>query len=172
MERNGGSTPTDQTAVLTAGKVSGRAALGGAVVSLVQHATREIRVLAPHLEPAVFNSSAFTDVLSRFTTRHPRQQVCLLVEDAGRTLRDNGRLAHVLGRLSGRAELRTLDEQDRGTRELLMIIDRSAFLFAEDASQLAGVIGLNNAPETAKLVERFDSAWQRSEPVALKSLGL
>lgn len=149
----------------------GYEALRDAAAALVHAARREVRLFAPYLEPAVFNTAAFSGALAEFARQHARNHVRVLVEDAVQLQRDNDRLVALTRRLSDRVELRVVEENDRGARDLYLIADRTACLHREAMDRVEAVV-LHKAQDIAALIERFDAVWERAEPIALRTLGL
>jgi hypothetical protein len=162
---------TDQIPVVE-GQLRGPPAMIAAVASLIRQAEREVRLYAPYLEPAIFNNSAVTSALSAFAARRSRQRVMLLVQDASATVRENSRLVGVALRLSDSIEFRCMGEDDRGAQDLFLVVDHTKFLSLEDATRASGVVDLQSPYEATKLMDRFDTAWDRGESIALRSLGL
>lgn len=157
---------------LTEGRVQGPEALAQAVAALVRSARREARLFAPQVAPAIFSSAAVTAALGYFAAQHTRNSARLLVEDAVQLLRDNGRLIQLARRIASGLELREVEDNDRGARDLYIIADRSAHLIQEDVGRNDAVLAARVPHETNQLIERFDAAWDRATPLALHTLGL
>lgn len=159
-------------AVLTDGLVHGPEALVHAAAALLHAARRNIRLFAPQVAPALFSSAAVTDALAHFAARHARNSARLLIEDAAQLLRDNGRLVQRARRLADAVELREVEDTERGARDLYIIVDRSAHLLQEDIGRNDAVVATGAPHQTLELIERFDAAWDRATPLALRTLGL
>lgn len=161
----------DPTPALVEGALQGAEEVARGIAALVRLARREVRLCAPYLDPAAFNSAAVVEALGAFAVRHPRNRLHLLIEDVPQVLRDNGRLVVLARRAADTVELRAVPENERGARDLYLVVDRSARLVQEDVTRAAAVLS-RAAPETAPLIERFNAAWARAEPIALRTLGL
>ena len=168
-EPESATSATDATA--TTGAIHGPEALALALASLIGASRRDVRIFAQRLNPAVFNSAAMTGAISQFATQHPRNRLRLLIEDRSDLLRDNGRLLDLARRLADAVELREVDDNDRGARDLFLVADRSASLVQEDIGRADAVVD-RQAVEALKLIERFDAAWERGASIALRTLGL
>lgn len=149
--------------------LQGPEALARFVCRLADAAQRELRLFAPRLAPASFDASAHA-ALSRFLTRHPRNRLYMLIEDEAQVRRDHERLLELARRTADRFELRVVDEADRGAREMYLVADRTAALWQEDAAHDAA--RACTRVEAVRLAERFDTAWERAQPAALRTLGL
>jgi hypothetical protein len=168
-------SPTDKADSqprLAEGAVHGTEALAQAVAALLASARREVRLFAPYMEPAVFHTAAVTGAIARFAAQHSRNRVNVLVEDVAQVMRDNGRLVDLARRLADGVELREIEDNDRGARDLFLLVDRSAFLVLEDIGRSDGVVSARAPQELAQLVSRFNDVWDRATPVALRTLGL
>lgn len=163
--------PTSTPSALADGAIHGQEALRTGAAALLRYARRDARLAAPYLDPAIFNTGSVADALSEFVTRHPRNRVRILVEDINQVLRDNGRLVSLVRRLADSIELREVEENERGARDLYFVADRAVCLFQEAADGMDGVV--SHVPrEIATRLERFEAAWHRAQPVALRTLGL
>lgn len=153
------------------GAAHGQEALRTAAAALLQHAGREVRLAAPYLDPTIFNTGSVADALSNFVTRHPRNRARILIEDINQVIRDNGRLVGLVRRLADSIELREVEENERGARDLYLVADRAVCLFQEAADGTDGVVSRASREINTRL-ERFEAAWNRAQPVALRTLGL
>lgn len=158
--------------ILADGLVRGPDALAHAIAAVLRSARRDARLFAPQLAPSIFSSAAVTAALARFATGHARNRARLLVEDATQLLRDNGRLVQLARRLAAGLEVREVEDNDRGARDLYIVADRLAFLLQEDIGRNDAVVATRAPQETNGLIERFDTAWDRATPLALSTLGL
>lgn len=153
------------------GQARGPQAVAQAFCALARAARLELRLFAPQLQPAVFGTAEAAGALAGFLTQHPRNRLRVLVEDAAQVRRDNDRLIELGRRLPDQLELRAVAEPDRGARDLYLVADRSALLHQEDVARDEAVVAESRL-EAARLMERFNGAWERAEPLALRTLGL
>lgn len=145
--------------------------LRGAILALVAAARRDIRLYAPRLNPHLFNTASVNDAFAAFAVQHARNRIRILIEDMTQVLRDNGRLLDRARRLGGSIELRELEESERGARDLYLLADRTAVLIQEAVEEIDGTV-LTEKPRIGSLIQRFDNAWERAQPVGLRTLGL
>ncbi|MBI3897064.1 MAG: hypothetical protein HY308_02075 [Gammaproteobacteria bacterium] len=160
------------TTPLSEGPLRGREALSAALAALIQQTQRELRLYAPRLDRTVFNVSIVSSALTAFATHHPRNRVCLLVDNAADTLRDNDRLSAAIQRLAGNIDVREFDENDRGAGDLFLVSDRAGHILQDDITRTEAIVVLNTPRETVALIERFNNQWERGVRVALRPLGL
>lgn len=171
-ESQSSTDKADSQPTFAEGAVHGTEALAQTVAALVASARREVRLFAPYMEPAVFHTAAVTSAIARFAAQHARNRVNVLVEDVAQVMRDTSRLVDLARRLADGVALREIEDNDRGARDLFLLVDRSAFLVLEDIGRSDGVVSARAPQELAQLVSRFDDAWERATPVALRTLGL
>ena len=157
---------------LTEGLVKGSEGLARAVTALLRSARRQVRLFAPYLDPNVFHTAAVTGAMTRFGAQHLHNRVQILIEDVAQVRRDNGRLVEIARRLADAVEIRQVEDNDRGARDLFLLADRAAFLLQEDVGRNDGVVSARAPQEAAQLIGRFDALWERATPVALRTLGL
>jgi hypothetical protein len=129
-------------------------------------------LFAPFLEPTVFQAASVTGAMARFAAQHAHNRLHLLIEDVAQVRRDNSRLIELSRRLADAIELREVEDNDRGARDLFLLADRAAFLMQEDVGRGNGVVSARAPQEAAQLIARFDDIWERATPVALRTLGL
>lgn len=166
-------TSTDQNdPALSEGLIHGVDALAQAVAALLSSARRHVRLFAPYLEPSIFQTASVTAAMARFVAQHSHNRVYVLIEDVAQVRRDNGRLIELARRVSDGVELREVEDNDRGARDLYLLADRAAFLMQEDVGRSDGVVSARAPQEAAQLIARFDEIWERATPVALRTLGL
>jgi hypothetical protein len=163
------ATETNDTA-LAEGAIRGPEKIREAIVTLVRLGRRVVRLSAPHLDPAVFNTAVVADAIVAFAKR-PQNRMQILLEDVAQVRRDNDRLIVLVRRLADAVELREVDDSLRGSRDLYLLIDRSACLVQEDVDRNDAVVHRAGS-EAASRIARFDAAWDQASPVALRTLGL
>lgn len=133
---------------------------------LIDRAQHEVALFAPQLPAELFNTVAFIRAFASFAARHRRNRGRLLLGDAPQALRDNDRLVALARRLSDAILVRQVAENDRGDRDIVLLVDHSAYLQQQDSARVEAVLDTRGGPAIAKLVDRFEAMWDRSEPVA------
>ncbi len=153
--------------------IRGRDEIRDHIAALVERAGREVAVFAPQYDAFYFNTARLADALARFAARHRQNRARVLVEDTEQLLRDNERVVELIRRFSDAIELRQLDEQDVGLRELWVCTDHNGYLQQLDVAKPECVVDFNNRQEAAALVRRFDEVWNRGVPLpGVRTLGL
>ncbi len=145
----------------------------GIIASLVANARREIKVFAPILDPFYFNTPAMEQSLIGFTLAHPHNRVQLLIEDIPALLLDQARLVGLVRRLSGRIEIRRVDDDAVGQREFFVVADGRGYFHQIDYQGRESSTDFDASGEAALLVRRFEELWERSARIPdLQTTGL
>lgn len=153
--------------------VRGSDAVRNVLAPLVDRAQHDIALLAPQLPPTLFNTVAFARAFASFAARHRRNRGRVLLDDVQQALRDNDRLVELARRLSDTLSIRQVGEDDRGNRDILLIVDHSAYLQQHDLAHMEAIVDTRGGPPIAEVMQRFDVMWERSEPLAaLNPIGL
>jgi hypothetical protein len=136
-----------------------------AIAATVGLGRREIVVFAPQLDAFFYNGSQLGRSLASFAASHQQNRARILVEDAGQVLRDNDRLVTICRRMSEFIQLREVAEQHRGLREMFVIVDGGSYLHQIDVTEPECVVDPFGRQKAALLRQRFNSMWERSEPL-------
>lgn len=142
-----------------------RDAVRAQLTLLANQARHEIRVFAPHLDPALFNTADLTHLLASFVARDRHNLVHILVEDSEQTVRDNDRIVHLCQRMSDFVQLRRVSEEHAGLKEMFIVVDRLGYLHQQDLTRPEYLSSSADAHGAAELLQRFREMWDHSEPV-------
>ncbi len=142
-----------------------RDAVRAQLTLLVNQARHEIRMFAPHLDPALFNTADITHLLASFVARDRHNLVHILVEDSEQTVRDNDRIVHLCQRMSDFVQLRRVSERHVGLKEMFLVVDRLGYLHQQDLTRPEYLSSSADTRSAAELLQRFREMWDHSEPV-------
>jgi len=159
---------TEQTEGATAparALLRNRDAVRAQIALLVNQARHEIRVFAPHLDPALFNTAEIAHLLASFVARDRHNLVHLLVEDSEQTVRDNDRIVHLCQRMSDFVQLRRVSEQHVGLKEMFIVVDRLGYLHQQDLTRPECLSSSADVRGATELLQRFREMWDHGEPV-------
>jgi len=144
-----------------------------ATLALIERAERALVVYAPLVIPALFNGSAPTRALTQFATRHRRNTVRWLVDDAQQTLRDNDRLMNASRRLRDAFQWHEVAHDDRGGSDMFLVADGRVCVYLPDRLRHNGEWAETKDRLPIELQKRFEQLWERSQPaMALNPVGL
>lgn len=165
--------PTDTSQAATTRIVRDPQEIAAQLAALIAAAHRQIAIFQPQLDPSLFNNSAIARALASFVATHRHNHVRLLVEDAGQTVRDNGRIVGLCRQLSDFIRMHGVSEEHRGIREMFVIADRDGYLHQSDLARPECVADLHDRQHANQLAQRFERMWQRSEPIpTIRTAGL
>ena len=153
--------------------IKNRHEIGEVLSGLIENATREIVIFAPHLDGSLFNTSSFARALASFVARHRHNLARIVVEDAEQSIRDNDRLVLLFRRLSDFIHMHQVSEEHIGIREMFVVVDHRSCLYQADTSKHECISHFNDPHQAVTLARRFNELWDRSEPIqSLRSTGL
>lgn len=142
-----------------------RDGLRDAQLDLVQAARHELRIVAPVLDAAVFNSAAMGEAIGRFVAGRARNRAQVVVEDTEHMLRNCTRFVELARRFSDLLVVRRLGEPHLGLREMFMTADRHSCLRQPDFARVDATLDLHAPKPTGALLQRFEDIWAAAEPV-------
>lgn len=150
-----------------------RTAVQERLLALAGRVRHEFLVFSPQLDARLFNTRELTQALTSFAARDRRNRVHILIEDSQQAVQDNDRVVRLCQRMSDFVQMRRVDEEHVGLRELFVVIDRLGYLHQPDIANPECVSALADARAAVPLARRFYEMWDRSEPIsAIRTVGL
>ncbi|MBI3575897.1 MAG: hypothetical protein HY083_09645 [Gammaproteobacteria bacterium] len=135
------------------------------ITLLVGQARHELRIFAPQLDPALYNTVELTGPLASFVARDRRNFVHILVEDGDQAVRDNDRVVLLCRRMSDFVHLHRVGEQHIGLKEMFLVVDRLGYLHQPDLTRPDCLSASADARNAVELMYRFQEMWEHSEPI-------
>ena len=136
-----------------------RAALG----AIVGCAHRQLAILSPGLEGALFATPSFVASVSELARRAAATHVRILVEDPRAIAEAAHRLLELARRLPSKIEIRRLPDDDVEAHPgTFVVADEEAYWMVPDRDAFAGVSNTYDRVEARRLVELFDRLFARS----------
>ena len=164
---------TNSTAAAARALLKNRDAVRAQIAVLATQARHEVLVFAPQLDPYLFNTAELTQLLASFIARDRHNLVHILIEDADQATRDNDRVVALCRRMSDFVQMRRVDEQHKGLKEMFLVIDRRGYLHQGDTTRPECLAADADARTAVGLAQRFHEMWERSETItALRTVGL
>jgi predicted GNAT family N-acyltransferase len=129
-------------------------------VAQARLARREIALLSPTLDRAIFEQDALVDAL-RALIRHSNQsRVRILVRDLRGVVGQGHRLLQLAQRLPSRIELRRLAEHPDWEDDSLVLRDRSGVLTHHGGDRSSGSYRPDDRGRAATALSRFEELWR------------
>jgi hypothetical protein len=134
-----------------------------AVLEVASAANRFISILTPDLEPGVYDSEKFIDLVKRLVLSKRYARVRVLIADPPRTIRNGNRLVSVGRRLYTYIEFRNVHEDYRDHREAFLLADDIALLYRVDSSRWEGIADTYEPAVARRYLSLFEEIWNASE---------
>lgn len=150
------------------------AAAEAAIASVIHNAGRELKLIAPLLDPDLLDRPLVFNSLRRWVARPVHKQISLLLDDPQGVARDSGAVLALAQRLPSVFSLRErdIDSRPAGQADALALNDRGWWFQRPTASLPTGRAGLPWRPAGRTLHECFAQQWASSLPCdQLRSLG-
>ncbi len=129
---------------------------------LAELARHEILIVSRHLDPSVYGTEDFMDVMSPFV-RSKRASVRILVNDSRSMVKDTHRLAEMAVSLSSKISIRRLGLQEQQYNEAWMLADEVALLHLPQSDLYKGSMDFYSPRYGKEHKELFDSMWSHAE---------
>lgn len=141
---------------------------------IVAAARRELRLLSPDLEPAVYGRPELVEALRRHAVDTRGARVLLLVHDAAALSRGAHPLLPLAQRLPSVFQIRVVEEAaDRAEGASFLLNDRGDGWFRAQATGQDGEAFLRRPARARRLQQRFDALFERArQATELRALGL
>ncbi len=134
-----------------------------AAIEVVSDARRRISIFTHDLEPGIYDSPEFLEVVKRMVLSQTYARIRVLIADPTHAVKTNNDFVHLGRRLNSYIEFRHVREDLRTHTEAFCIADETALVYRLQASRWEGIADTYE-PAVAKVYGRmFDEIWQASE---------
>lgn len=131
-------------------------------LALLQQAQRSLCIYSHDLEPWLYHHSSVQQACTQFLLASPRNQLRILLRDAGRAARDGHRLLSLSRRLSSNLQIRKLNP-DYPSEELgFLLADDCGLLLLPELGQFSGYALYQDPVRARQRRNQFDLAWDTS----------
>lgn len=137
-----------------------------AAAILAVQARRQIELLSPDLEPALYDQAPFVEALTQLSRSSPRARIRILAKDFERTVKEGHRLVELSRRLSSYIEIRKVHSDYQDYNETFLLVDDYGLLHRRHSPRFEGEFSCKAPLEVRRLRAYFDEVWGRSEPDA------
>ena len=133
------------------------------VVKVAACAKRTITILTPDLEPGIYDSPEFLEVVKHLALAKRYARVRVLISEPERSVRNGNRLIALGRRLSTAIDFRNLNEEYRGKLPGAFIIaDDTAVLYRMNARGHEGIMGTIEPAIARQHLDQFEKPWEVS----------
>ena len=133
------------------------------MLSLAQQAQHSLRLWSYDLDPRLTDTSEFVQAVRELATRHPRNEVRILVLDPDRAVKQGHRLIELSRRLPSSIEIRKIMEDYAHVAQAFVIADERGILDRDLADRFEGTANFNAPLRARELTKLFDEVWQKSQ---------
>lgn len=143
-------------------RVSDEASAQAALASVISNTGRQLRLLAPQLDPGLLDAPLVLDSLRALASRREPLQIQLLVDEPAAITRRGGPVLALIQRLPSVFQLRQRDLERAAASSALAVNDRGYCLERSDATVAQGIAGLPWRPAAQRLHQQFEQHWAES----------
>ena len=139
--------------------VHGELAAQAALATLITHTGRQLRLLAPLLDPGLLDAPMVLDSLRALSARRQPVQVQILVDDPAAIVRCGGAVLALLQRRPSLFSIRQRSLDHTASANALAINDRGHWLLRPSAASPEGQAGLPWRPLAQRITQAFEQDW-------------
>jgi hypothetical protein len=135
-----------------------------AAVEVAACATRSITIVTPDLEPGIYDTDEFLEVVKRLVLAKPYARVRMLVTDPQRSVRNGNKLVALGRRLNAFIDFRNLHEKYRKeVHDAFIIADDRAVLYRVNGRAYDGIMGTQVPGIAQQHLQAFEQPWEDSD---------
>lgn len=135
-----------------------------ASVKVAATARRSLSIYTPDLEPQLYDTHSFLEVVKRLVLGRSYARVRVLIAEPTRTIREGNRFLAMGRRLTSYIDLRNVHTDHRNNAAAFLIADDRALVYRLQSSRWDGMAELNDTAIARKYLDYFESVWRASEP--------
>jgi predicted GNAT family N-acyltransferase len=138
-----------------------------------REARHRLWIYTRDLDPALLDRADIAGVIRRIALSGRGAEIQILVHDTRLALQEGHRLIELLQRVSSTVQARRPSEDDLGYAPAFLLNDRGGFVFRPLGSRYEGFTDRHDRPRHRELLNVFERAWGRAEPVTdFRQLGV
>ncbi len=142
-------------------------------VELCGSAARQVCILSPNLDHAVFDNIELANVLGVLIRSSSQTRVRILVADSRALVARGHRLLKLARRIPSSVQIQKLTEHPQWKNETIVICDRDGVLYKPGDSDHDGFYEPSSRASAQRYLELFEELWRHStQDVELRSLTL
>ncbi len=134
-----------------------------ATLELVSRARRNLVILSPDLEPALFNNRPFVEAISSLARRHRKSEIRILLASSEAIVRQGYRLVDLSQRLTSAIHIRVMPADYSEFNGAFLVADYRGVLYRKVAGYYTGCVNFEAPLKARQLLETFEMFWTKSE---------
>ena len=145
-------------------QLRGAASEAEAVQTLIAQAQREVLIITPNLEPALYDRQPVLDAMVRLAVeRRGRSPVRVLLADAEAPTKRGHRLIELSRRFTSAIALRSLPEDLADAAEPCVVVDAAGYALRPVAAPDSLRVDFADGATARRLARRFEQLWQHGD---------
>ncbi len=141
------------------GEIQGRAA----ICATLDSPLRSVCVYSQHLDHKLFDDAEVVSALSRFVRHGPPATLRILLHSSDLLVSRGHRLLELARRLDSKIFVRLVPRELAEDQHSFVVRDSLGYWMQPDFREYQGFSNAYDPVESARLVDRFDYLWERSE---------
>jgi len=130
------------------------------VIDIAAKAKRSMTIMTADLEPGIYDSDEFLEVVKRLVLAKRYARIRVLVTDPARTVRAGNSFVKLGRRLNTYIDFRNLRESYRKeVHSAYIIADDQAILYRVNGRGYDGIMGFGEAPVAQQYLKEFEQPW-------------
>ncbi|MBK1731681.1 hypothetical protein [Thiococcus pfennigii] len=145
-----------------------------AVAAMAAQARRELTLLTPDLEPALYDQPAFLEALRRLAlARAGHRPVRILLVDVEAAVRRSPRLVELARRLTSAVQIAGVPGEFAESCDAYLLVDDDGYCLRRRAAPSPWLVDFANPATVRPLRAEFDRLWEQADtPPELRRLHL
>jgi len=145
-------------------RISGRDELRAASLAMACQCRRSLEIISRQLDPAVYDSQAFSEALRQLALQSQYARIRILVLEPAALVSRGHRLLELAGRLSSFFELRVPGSEHQGLNEACLIADGIGAIHLPVADRYEGRGSFSDHQLAGELGRHFEEIWAKAQP--------
>jgi len=125
---------------------------------------RSLYIISRKLDPAVFDTTEFTDAVKYLALRHRRAQIRIIVFEPDTIVKRGHRLLELSGRLSSFIELRKAHYSFDNYNACLILADATGYIHRKNGALYEGTLNFKDRRTSRHLLNKFTDMWELATP--------
>ena len=135
-----------------------------AALSLVRQAARRVDILSRNLDPAMYDTSEFSEAVSRLVINSRRARVRILLRQVEPVVKHGHRLVALAQRLSSFIELRVPSGEFDDYNPAFLMVDDAGVIYRTLPARFEATVSFSDRRMAQELGRQFDEMWQTATP--------
>lgn len=138
--------------------------ISGAVNRVAAGAQRLLSIYTPDLEPDLYDTNEFLDIVKRFVLARNFAKVRVMLGDTSRVQRDTNRFMAMARRLTSYIDIRPINTPIAQGAAAYVIADDRALVMRPKLTAWEGLADFDNRAVARAQLDLFDALWQSHQP--------